>query len=127
VPFFTIEEIEKLISKAKALSQQDMRYGYVTVFDQPTTANSANDLDSTKGHLENLDLLKLANLNLNNVPSGAQTGPFFCQDGQFCTIGDRNWVGDGYPRHLGVAKMKIEPIQSSKMKKRHQKSRICIF
>jgi hypothetical protein len=103
---FSKEKIGKLMDEAKRLVNTGNQYALVTVFSNqrtisfPTNAgDNEGELSPYRGHVENINLRQLANLDINGLAAAGQ--------GAMWMIGDRNWVNKdtGAPTYLSIYKM----------------------
>ncbi|MDR2737955.1 MAG: hypothetical protein LBB18_03390 [Puniceicoccales bacterium] len=93
---FTLTDVNKLKDKARQQYDAGIRYAYVTVFTQGKKATKTAELDPYGGHLENLDLKKLSEIDFDNM-----------ENGKCCIIGDRNYVDSNTRKipYLGLEKV----------------------
>lgn len=98
--FFSYEKICQFISKAQELVRNGAKYALVTIFSnsEKITSPSGAALNPYCGHVENINLKKLASIDQSSLAEA--------RDGAIWIIGDRNWVDEefGNPIYLIIRK-----------------------
>ncbi|MDR1233133.1 MAG: hypothetical protein LBJ75_02650 [Puniceicoccales bacterium] len=101
--YFSVEDITDLVKNTRKLLKERK---YASIFSNPTSVSSAQDLNPYGSHVENLNLAKLSTtvneqqlINLSPIGDVNNVLP-----GSVIIIGDRNWINEstGQPVFLGI-------------------------